>query len=142
MSVIFRTFVRDFALQLICSAMNDHECLYIVENRNAVFSFPVHMHEAWELTFIQGGKGLTRIIGDSVETIDDLEVVLLTQYDMRHAWRAENMECHDIREVRLQFSNDFISPQALRKPAGNHKRHSPWESRHFANRQLQASLRQ
>ena len=59
--------------------MNDHECLYIVENRDADFSFPVHMHEAWELTFIQGGKGLTRIIGDSVETIADLEVVLLTQ---------------------------------------------------------------
>lgn len=95
--------------------MNDHECLYIVENRNADFSFPVHMHEAWELTFIQGGKGLTRIMGDSVETIDDLEVVLLTQYDMRHTWRQDKTVLHNVREVKMQFYDDLISPQALRK---------------------------
>jgi AraC-like DNA-binding protein len=95
--------------------MNDQECLYIVENRDADFSFPVHMHEAWELTFIQGGKGLTRIIGDSVETIDDLEVVLLTQYDMRHAWRADKMQPHNVREVKMQFYDDLISPQSLGK---------------------------
>ena len=95
--------------------MNDHDCLYIVENQNADFSFPVHMHEAWELTFIQGGKGLTRIMGDSVETIDDLEVVLLTQYNMRHAWRTDKTVPQNVREVKMQFYDDLISQQALRK---------------------------
>lgn len=95
--------------------LSEKDCLYIVEHRNKEFTLPVHTHNNWELTFIQGGKGLTRIIGDSVEPIDDIELVLVTHGELRHAWTQGSCKSTDIREVSIQFVPDLIPPVSLRK---------------------------
>ena len=38
------------------------------------FDFPIHFHPEYELNFISNAKGVRRIVGDSMEDIDDLEL--------------------------------------------------------------------
>ena len=41
------------------------------------FDFPIHYHPEYEINFIQNGKGVKRVVGDHIEEIDDVELVLV-----------------------------------------------------------------
>ena len=49
--------------------LSEKDCFYIVERHKSEFLFPLHTHEEYELNFIEHGKGVRRIVGDSVEEI-------------------------------------------------------------------------
>lgn len=96
-------------------SLTDKDCLYITERTDKEFTMPMHAHSNWELTLIQGGKGMTRVIGDHVETIPDLDLVLVTQDDLHHAWTRGNCINPAVREVSIQFAPDLIPPASLHK---------------------------
>ncbi|MCQ2325426.1 MAG: AraC family transcriptional regulator [Paludibacteraceae bacterium] len=46
-----------------------------------------HCHEAYELHLIKGAAGAKRIIGDTINTISDLDLVLLAKSNLPHVWQ-------------------------------------------------------
>ena len=51
--------------------LSEKDCFYIVERHKSEFLFPLHRHRDYELNFIENGRGVRRVVGDSVEEIGD-----------------------------------------------------------------------
>lgn len=104
--------------------LTPQDSLFIVERHKKEFTYPIHKHSCCELNFIRGGKGVERVVGDSIEKIEDLELVLITS-DLEHVWQGErerkaNHESEsenkeDIQEITIQFELSCLPAELLKK---------------------------
>lgn len=94
--------------------LTEQDSLFIVERHKKEFSYPIHKHNCCELNFIRGGKGVERVVGDSIEKIEDLELVLITS-DLEHVWQQGCCEAEDIQEITIQFDLSCLPPALLKK---------------------------
>jgi len=78
------------------------------------FDFPLHYHEELELNFIHSAKGAKRVVGDHIEDIDDLELVLVGS-NLQHAWFTHNCRSKEIREITIQFHKDLFDEKLMRR---------------------------
>ncbi|QCX37659.1 helix-turn-helix domain-containing protein [Aureibaculum algae] len=76
------------------------------------FDFPIHFHPEYELNFIHNGKGVRRVVGDSLEEIDDLELVLVGP-NLSHGWELYHCDKKDIHEITIQFHDDLFDSKML-----------------------------
>ncbi len=76
------------------------------------FHFPLHYHPEYELTFLNGAKGVRRIVGNSIEEIENLELVFLGP-NLSHTWEEHLFEKKIIREITVQFHEDLFSRSFL-----------------------------
>ena len=100
--------------------LSDYDCFYIVERYKNEFTYPLHRHKEYELNFIEGGRGITRVVGDSTEEISDFELVLVGGEQMVHGWLQggrvpASVNERPIREITIQFSPDVFPPTLLSK---------------------------
>lgn len=95
--------------------LSGQDCFYIVERHKSEFTYPLHKHREFELNFIENGKGVRRIVGDSVEEIGDYDLVLVGAEDLEHVWEQGNCHSNDIREITVQFSPGLFSSDILSK---------------------------
>ena len=95
--------------------LSQRDCFYIVERHKSQFTYPLHQHREYELNFIQNGKGLRRIVGDSVEETSALDLVLICGENLEHIWEQGNCTAEDIREITIQFSPDLFGGALLGK---------------------------
>lgn len=95
--------------------LSDKDCFYIVERHKTEFTYPLHRHKEFELNFVENGKGVRRIVGDSVEEIGDYELVLIGGADLEHVWEQGKCRSKDIREITFQFSGDIFGNDLLSK---------------------------
>lgn len=95
--------------------LSEKDCFYIVERHKTEFTYPLHQHKEFELNFIEHGKGVRRIVGDSVEEIGDYELVLIGGGDLEHVWEQGRCKSKDIREITIQFSADIFGGDLLSK---------------------------
>ena len=95
--------------------LSEKDCFYIVERHKTEFTYPLHQHKEFELNFIQNGKGVRRIVGDSVEEIGDYELVLVGGEELEHVWEQGSCQSKDIREITIQFSGDIFGNELLSK---------------------------
>lgn len=95
--------------------LSEKDCFYIVERHKTEFTYPLHQHKEFELNFIERGKGVRRIVGDSVEEIGDFELVLVGGEDLEHVWEQGNCKSKDIREITIQFSGDIFGEALMSK---------------------------
>ncbi len=93
--------------------LSEKDCFYIVERHKTEFTYPLHQHKEYELNFIENGKGVRRIVGDSVEEIGDYELVLIGGEDLEHVWEQGNCRSTDIREITIQFPGDIFGSGLL-----------------------------
>ncbi len=104
--------------------LTEQDSLFIVERHKKEFSYPIHKHNCCELNFIRGGRGVERVVGDSIEKIEDLELVLITS-DLEHVWQGggsgvegsgvgTNVD-RDIQEITIQFELSCLPPALLKK---------------------------
>lgn len=93
--------------------ITDKDCFYIVERHKSEFTWPIHSHEEYELNFIEGGRGVRRVVGDSIEEIGDYELTLVTGDCLEHAWEQGSCRAQDIREVTVQFSPRLLDEGLL-----------------------------
>ena len=82
------------------------------------FDFPIHFHPEYELNFISNGKGVNRVVGDSIEEIDNIELVLVGP-NLHHGWLTHNCKSKEIREITIQFhdnlfNNEFLSRKIMK----------------------------
>ncbi|SDG99076.1 AraC family transcriptional regulator [Winogradskyella thalassocola] len=78
------------------------------------FDFPIHFHPEFELNFIHNGKGVKRIIGDSMEEIGDIELVLVGP-NLHHGWVTHNCKSKSIHEITIQFDENLFTQDLLRR---------------------------
>ena len=93
--------------------LSEKDCFYIVERHKSEFLFPLHTHEEYELNFIEHGKGVRRIVGDSVEEIGNYELTLVAGEELAHAWEQGRCTAPDVREITIQFSPQLFTSDML-----------------------------
>jgi len=95
--------------------LSNKDCFYIAERYKRGFTYPIHSHAEYELNFIEGGSGVRRIVGDSIQEIDNYDLVLIASKDLEHVWEQYNCTSQQIREITVQFSSDLFSSDLLYK---------------------------
>jgi len=95
--------------------LSDKDCFYIVERHKSEFLFPLHSHKDYELNFVEGGPGVKRVVGDSVEEIGNYDLTLIAGDNLEHAWEQGNCTAGDVREITIQFSPELFTDELLSK---------------------------
>lgn len=86
---------------------------FLVFNRiKDEFDFPIHFHPDYELNFIHNGKGVRRIVGDNVEEVEEIELVLVGP-NLIHGWELHNCKNKKIHEICIHIHNDLIDNKLL-----------------------------
>lgn len=94
--------------------LTQSDCFTILSRQKACFNFPLHQHEEFELNFIQYAKGAKRVIGGHIESIDDLELVLVGP-NLQHGWFNHNCKSKDIFEITIQWHRDLLDEKFLQR---------------------------
>lgn len=94
--------------------LSDRDCYLVFSREKEYFSFPIHIHTEFELNLIENGTGAKRIVGDSMEDIEDLELTLVAP-NLEHAWLQHNCKSKKINEVTIQFHADLLNESLLQK---------------------------
>ena len=90
--------------------LSDKDCFHVVERYKTEFTFPLHQHREFEINFIEHGKGLKRTIGDSIEYVEDYDLILISGERLEHVWEQGNCVSPVIREITIQFSRTCCHP--------------------------------
>ena len=93
--------------------ISDRDCFYIVERHKSEFLYPIHSHQEFELNFVEHGRGVHRVVGDSIEEIGEYDLVLVTGDGLEHAWQQGNCTAPDVREITIQFSDSLLDERLL-----------------------------
>ncbi|HEX8459835.1 MAG TPA: AraC family transcriptional regulator, partial [Segetibacter sp.] len=91
-----------------------NDCFTIFSRTKAAFDFPLHYHEEFELNFIQNAKGARRVIGDHIEEIDNMELVLVGS-NLQHGWFTHKSDSKNIHEITIQFHRDLFDEKFLQR---------------------------
>lgn len=98
--------------------LTDNDCFMIFSRKKSCFDFPLHTHKEMELNLVINAAGASRVIGNHVGTIGDMELVLVSG-DTPHAWFTDRCKSEEIHEITLQFSPDLLDDKFLnRNPMG------------------------
>ncbi|MCA5005162.1 AraC family transcriptional regulator [Sphingobacterium bovistauri] len=93
----------------------EEDCFMVFVREKSNFDFPLHVHAEYELNFIEDAKGAQRIVGDSIEEIEDIELSLIANADLEHGWFIHNCTSPKIKEITIQFHADLLNSQILSK---------------------------
>jgi AraC-like DNA-binding protein len=101
---------KDIMREIIPLTPND--CFTLFSRTKKEFNFPLHYHDEFELNFIGNAKGAKRIVGDSIEIVDDLELVLIGP-NLYHSWFTHECKSKDITEITIQWHRDLFDDKLL-----------------------------
>ena len=76
------------------------------------------MHPEFELNYLENAGGTIRIVGDSVEEMEDLDLLLVAG-GAKHAYSNRKCLSTDILEITIQFSCfsfDSLSISVISRP--------------------------
>ncbi len=90
------------------------DCFTIALRDKSHFNFPLHFHEEFELNLIYNAKGAKRIVGDSVELINNYELVLIGP-GLIHGWFDAECKNENIKEITVQFHKDLFDDKLLQR---------------------------
>jgi AraC-like DNA-binding protein len=94
--------------------LTPNDCFTLFSRVKSGFDFPLHFHEEFELNFVRNAAGAKRVVGDHVEEIEDLELVLVGP-NLQHAWFNHHCKSKEIHEITIQFHKDLFDDKLLRR---------------------------
>jgi AraC-like DNA-binding protein len=94
--------------------LTQNDCFTIFSRVKKEFNFPLHYHEEYELNLIINAKDAKRIVGDHIDNIDALELVLVGP-NLGHAWFTHHCKSEEIREITIQWHKDLFDDKMLRR---------------------------
>ncbi|MCZ4224853.1 helix-turn-helix domain-containing protein [Pedobacter rhodius] len=94
--------------------LTQNDCFTIFSRVKKDFDFPLHFHEEFELNLILNAPGAKRIVGDNIEEIADMELVLVGP-NLSHVWTTHNCKSEEITEVTIQWHKDLFDDKMLRR---------------------------
>ena len=92
--------------------LSSQDCFVVFDRTKELFTFPIHFHPEIELNFISNGKNLRRVVGDSLEEIGALELVLVGP-GLLHGWEQYRCTSRRIHEVTIQFDHNLFDSAFL-----------------------------
>jgi len=95
--------------------LSPKDCYTVFSKVEDEINFPIHIHSDYELTFIENAKGTKRVVGDSVEEIDDVELCLITGSNLSHGYLGNKKNGKNISEIIIHFHNDLLNESLLMK---------------------------
>ena len=95
--------------------LSEKDTFYIAVRKKENFTFPIHSHKEYELTFSENVTGVRLVVGDSAEVIEETDLVLITGNELEHAWEQHECKSKEIHEITIQFSSDLIPNSLLEK---------------------------
>lgn len=95
--------------------LSERDCFMIFSRVKSEFAFPIHVHSEFELNYIENGAGAKRVVGDSIEEIEDMELALITGSNLEHGWLNHKCNSNDIKEITIQFHGDLLNDHLLQK---------------------------
>ncbi|WP_165157188.1 AraC family transcriptional regulator [Parabacteroides sp. ZJ-118] len=87
--------------------LSSEDCFLVMQRLKSGFNFPLHVHMEFELNYLENAAGAIRIVGDSVEEIDDLDLVLIAG-GTKHAYSNHECACDGIFEITIQFHKSIF----------------------------------
>ena len=93
------------------------DIFYVGERHKTYFEYPAHCHEEYELNFVENAAGVVRTIGDSHETIGNLDLVLMTGSKLVHVWEQGTCPEQDIHEITIHSDPDTFHGALMDKRA-------------------------
>ena len=90
------------------------DCFTIFYRLKSKFDFPLHCHEEFELNFLFNAKGTKRVIGDHIDEIDNLELILVGP-NLQHGWFNHNCKSKEFTEITIQFHRDLLDEKFLQR---------------------------
>ena len=93
------------------------DIFYVGERIKTYFEYPAHCHEVYELNFVENAAGVVRTIGDSRETIGNLDLVLITGAKLVHVWEQGTCPQHEIHEITIHIDPDTFRGSLMDKRA-------------------------
>ena len=94
--------------------LTQSDCFTLFSRVKKKFDFPLHYHEEYELNLILNASGAKRIVGDNIEVIEDIELVLVGP-NLYHAWFTHKCQSEQIMELTIQFHKDLFEDRLLRR---------------------------
>lgn len=95
--------------------IQEDDCLMVFDRQKYRFNFPLHFHPEYEINFISNAAGARRVVGDHIEEIDELEMVM-TGPNLYHGWENyKNTGKERLHEITVQFPSDLFSDYLLQK---------------------------
>lgn len=94
--------------------LSEKDCFYLIDRYKCSFTYPIHRHEEYELNFLINAAGARRVVGDSVETIGDFDLVLIG-HGAEHGWLQHECNSDRIHEITIQFTSDIFGDSLLAK---------------------------
>ncbi|KIC94133.1 helix-turn-helix domain-containing protein [Flavihumibacter solisilvae] len=94
--------------------LTQSDCFTLFTREKSGFDFPLHFHEEFELNFILNASGARRVVGDHMEEIGDIELVLVGS-NLQHGWFTHKCVNKEIKEVTIQFHKDLLDEKMLRR---------------------------
>jgi AraC-like DNA-binding protein len=101
--------------------LNASDCFTFFKRIKKEFSFPLHTHEEFELNFILNAPGAKRIVGDNIEVIDEIDLVLVGS-NLPHGWFTHECTSNEIHEITIQFHRDLFDEKFLKRNQLSHVR--------------------
>lgn len=77
----------------------------VLKHKNALFDYPLHFHNEYELNLITDFKG-SRTVGDSTEKIEGSDLTLLGP-ELKHVWKSDSV-ISKAAVITLQFQEHFL----------------------------------
>lgn len=94
--------------------LTQNDCFTIFSRVKKEFDFPLHFHEEFELNLILNAPGAKRIVGDNIEEITEMELVLIGP-NLSHVWTTHQCKSEEITEVTIQWHKDLFDDKMLRR---------------------------
>ncbi len=95
--------------------LKDEDCFLIISRQKNEFNFPVHVHPEFELNFVINAAGAQRIVGDSIEEIGYMDLCLIANGDLEHAWQNHKSKLNEIHEITIHFEKNFFLESFMKK---------------------------
>lgn len=84
------------------TSLSPEDCFLVMSSPKRGFSYPLHVHPEFELNYLENANGAIRIVGDSIEEMEDLDLLLVAG-GTKHAYSNHHCPCTDIQEITIQF---------------------------------------
>lgn len=94
--------------------LKPEDCFYLIDRCKTQFNYPIHVHKEFELNFVENCDGARRIVGDSVETLGQYDLVLVGS-NLEHVWEQHQCTSEKIREITIQFQPELFGEVFLQK---------------------------
>lgn len=87
--------------------LSAEDCFWVTQRLKPGFNNPFHIHMEYELNYLENATGVLRMVGDSMEELGDLDLVLIAG-GTKHTYANHKCNREDIREITIQFSHSLF----------------------------------